>query len=139
MEYPFIDYVIRILKKWLYCFSLQICSTKYLTWNRICTNMRCLKAAFLSKHFSLQPFFFQRLGFFIFWWVSWAPRGKFLKFGSPDHWKMYFRHTCWLQITLFIADKHFPQEYYGLVIKYTKSYHPNRCIKIGNKPQRRLW
>ena len=40
--------------------------------------------------------------------------------------------------TLFIADKHHspPREYYGLVIKYTKSYHPNRCIKVGNKPPR---
>ena len=25
---------------------------------------------------------------------------------------------------------HFPCEYYGLVIKYTKSHHPNQCIKV---------
>ena len=36
---------------------------------------------------------------------------------------------------LSIADKHhFPHEYYGLVIKYTISHHPNWCIKVGNNP-----
>ena len=46
--------------------------------------------------------------------------------------------------TLFIADKLHPppspHEYYGLVIKYTKSCHPNRCIKVGNKlPRLPCW
>ena len=36
---------------------------------------------------------------------------------------------------LCMADKHhFSREYYGLVIKYTKSHHPKRCIKVSNKP-----
>ena len=29
----------------------------------------------------------------------------------------------------------FPREYYGLVIKHTKSHHPNWCIKDGNTTQ----
>ena len=32
-------------------------------------------------------------------------------------------------------EHHFPCEYYGLVIKYTKSHHPNWCIKVSNTPQ----
>ena len=38
---------------------------------------------------------------------------------------------------LSIADKHhFSRECYGLVIKCTRYHHPNRCIKVGNKPPR---
>ena len=41
------------------------------------------------------------------------------------------RTSCpWLINTIF------PCEYYGLVIKCMKSHHPNRCIKVGNKPPR---
>ena len=91
----------------------------------------------LSKHFSLQPFFPKD-------WVS-------LPFvESVGHWGNLFEiwvsrslekafpiHFLTSKHTLFIADKHhFPREYYGLVLKYTKSYHPNRCIKVGNKPPR---
>ena len=48
---------------------------------------------------------------------------------------MHFWHTFWL--SLYIADNHrFPREYYGLMIKYTKSHHPNWCIKVGNTPPR---
>ena len=39
------------------------------------------------------------------------------------------------QHAMFIAHKHhFRREYYGLVLKYTKSHHQNRYIKVGNKP-----
>ena len=39
------------------------------------------------------------------------------------------------QHAMFIAHKHhFRREYYGLVLKFTKSHHQNRYIKVGNKP-----
>ena len=38
---------------------------------------------------------------------------------------------------LYITEKHhFPCEYYGLVIKYTKSHLPNWCIKVSKTPTR---
>ena len=82
----------------------------------------------MSRHFCLQPFFSWKLSFFT---------GKVSKFESRDPCKMHFRdHTFWLQSILFIVDKHYlSREYYGLVIKYIKSYHPNWCIKVGNTPQ----
>ena len=43
-------------------------------------------------------------------------------FGSPYPWKMHFQHTFYFKGHL------------GLVIKYPKSHHPIRCIKVGNKP-----
>ena len=43
-------------------------------------------------------------------------------FGSPYPWKMHFQHTFYFKGHL------------GLVIKYLKSHHPIRCIKVGNKP-----
>ena len=48
---------------------------------------------------------------------------------------MHFQHTIWLQRTScpWLINTIFPCEYYGLVIKYTKSHHPKRCIKVGNK------
>ena len=58
-----------------------------------------------------------------------------LTFGSPDPWKIYFQHTFWLQRTScpWLINTIFPCEYYGLVIKYTKSNHPKWCIKVCNK------
>ena len=47
-------------------------------------------------------------------------RGEnFLKFGSPDCWKMYFRHISWPQTThgSSLINTISPHEYYGLVIK----------------------
>ena len=47
----------------------------------------------------------------------------------------YISDTLTSKHALSIADKHhFPPEYYGLVIKYTISHHPNWCIKVGNTP-----
>ena len=56
-------------------------------------------------------------------WISWSQGNAFpTLFLTSKH-------------TLSIADKHhFPCEYYGLLIKYTKSHHPNWCIKVGNTP-----
>ena len=97
----------------------------------------------LSKHFLLQLSFLKD-------WVSllfansvspdvrpwWEVKGEILTFGSPDPWKMHFQHTFWLQRTScpWLINTIFPCEYYGLVIKQTKSHHPNQCIKVGNKP-----
>ena len=54
-------------------------------------------------------------------WISWSQENAFLT------------HFLTSKNILSIADKHhFPCEYYGLVIKYTKSHHPNWCIKVGN-------
>ena len=66
----------------------------------------------------------------------WALKGEILRFGSPDPWKMHFQHTFWLQRTscTWLISTIFLHEYYGLVIKYMKSHHPNRCIKVSNKP-----
>ena len=49
---------------------------------------------------------------------------------------MHFQHASWLQRTScpWLINTIFLREYYGLVIKCTKSHHPNRCIKVGNKP-----
>ena len=48
---------------------------------------------------------------------------------------MHFRHFWTSKHTLSVADKHhFPCEYYSLMIKCTKSHHPNWCIKVGNTP-----
>ena len=82
----------------------------------------------LSRHICLQLFFPEDLSFFT---------GKVSKFGSRDPWKMHFRdHNFLLQSMLFIVDKHhLSHEYYGLVIKYIKSHHPNWCMKVGNTPQ----
>ena len=71
-----------------------------------------------------------------------APRGKFFGIWASGSLENAFpTHFLGSNHTLFIADKHHSppppaREYYGLVIKYTKSYHPNRCIKVGNKPPR---
>ena len=83
--------------------------------------------AFIQAHLSTAVFSW-RLSFFT---------GKVSKFGSRDPWKMHFRdHNFLLQSMLFIADKHhLSHEYYGLVIKYIKSHHPNWCMKVGNTPQ----
>ena len=79
-----------------------------MTKNSVC-HTPCLRnhtSRFLSKYFCLQLFF-------LIIWVSllfaksvsckvlpyWSPRGKFLKFGSPDCWELYFWHTFWLQRT----------------------------------------
>ena len=56
-------------------------------------------------------------------WISWLQENAFQT------------HFLTSKHTLSIADKHhFPCKYYGLVIKYTKSHHPNWCIKVGNTP-----
>ena len=97
----------------------------------------------LSKHVCLQLFFLKD-------WFSlllakslspevhpwWALKEGISTFGSPDPWKMHFQHTFWLQRTScpWLINTIFPCEYYGLVIKQTKSHHPNQCIKVGNKP-----
>ena len=54
-----------------------------------------------------------------------------LKFGSPDLWKMYVLYTFWLQKPYCpsLIKITFPREYYGLVKKFTKSRHTNRCIR----------
>ena len=75
--------------------------------------------------------FSQRLSFFTVCQVD--------KFGSPNCWKMHFWRPVWLQRirrsslinTIFSVNIK-----YGLVLKRTKSYHPNRCIKVGNTPPR---
>ena len=98
---------------------------------------------FLFKHFCLQPFFLKD-------WVSllftksvspeilpwWAVKGEILIFGSLDPWKMHLQHSFWLQRAScpWLINTIFSHEYYGLEIKRTKSHHPNRCIKVGNKP-----
>ena len=67
----------------------------------------------------------------------WTVKGETLTFGSPDLWKKHFQHTFWLQRTSWpwLINTILPREYYGLVIKYTKSHHPNRCIKlVTNSP-----
>ena len=48
---------------------------------------------------------------------------------------MHFQHTFWLQRTScpWLIKTIFLREYFGLVIKSTKSHHPNQCIKVGNK------
>ena len=58
-------------------------------------------------------------------WVS-----RFLKNAFPKHF-LASRTYCPLLINII-----FPHEYYGLVIKYTKSHRTNQCIKFGNKPPR---
>ena len=49
---------------------------------------------------------------------------------------MHFQHTSWLQRTScpWLINTIFLHVYHGLVIKCTKFHHPNRCIKVGNKP-----
>ena len=49
---------------------------------------------------------------------------------------MHFQHTFWLQRTScpWLINTIFLREYFGLVIKCTKSHQPNRCIKVSNKP-----
>ena len=97
----------------------------------------------LSKYFYLQPFFLKD-------WLSllyaksvssevplwWALKGEILTFASPDPWKMHFQHTFRLQRTScpWLINTIFLCEYYSLVIKYMESHHPNRCIKVSNKP-----
>ena len=78
--------------------------------------------------------FSQRLNFF-------TVKEDVLTFGSLDPWKMHFQRTFWLQRTscTWLINAIFLREYYGLVIKYTKSHHPNRRIKVGNKPPRLSW
>lgn len=51
---------------------------------------------------------------------------------------MHFGHTFCLQSThcSSLINTIFPREYYGLVIKCSKSYHPNQCIKVSNKTSR---
>ena len=51
---------------------------------------------------------------------------------------MHFQHTFWLQRAScpWLIITIFPRECYGLMIKYTISHHPNRCIKVGNKPSK---
>ena len=67
----------------------------------------------------------------------WALKGETLTFGSPDPWKMHFQRTFWLQRTScpWLINTISPFEYYGLMTKYTKFHHPNRCTKVSNKPQ----
>ena len=57
---------------------------------------------------------------------------QILIFGSPDPWKMHFQHTFWFQRISYpwLINTIFLCEYYGSVIKYMKSHHPNRCIKL---------
>ena len=62
----------------------------------------------------------------------WAVKGKILTFRSPDPWKMHFQHTFWLQTTS--CPYWYTHQYYGLVIKCTKSHQPSWCIKVGNNP-----
>ena len=68
----------------------------------------------------------------------------FLLFAKSVNWDLQILGKC-ISDTLFgfkaymsyITEKHqFPCEYYGLVIKYTKSHPPNWCIKVGNTPPR---
>ena len=97
----------------------------------------------LSKHFCLQLFFLKDW-FFLLLAKSLSPevhpwralKEEISTFGSPDPWKLHFQHTFWLQRTScpWLINTIFPCEYYGLVTKYTKSYHPNQCIKVGNYP-----
>ena len=89
----------------------------------------------LSKHFCLQPFFLKNWVSLLFPKSSWVLTGEILTFGSPDPWKMHFQCTFWLQRTScpWLINTIFRLEYYGLELKYTKSHHPNRCIKVGNK------
>ena len=38
---------------------------------------------------------------------EWTAKERFLKFRSPDCWKMHFQHSFWLQKhSLYIVDKH---------------------------------
>ena len=63
---------------------------------------------------------------------------QILIFGSPDPWNMHFQHTFWLQRISYpwLINTIFLCEYYGSVIKYMKSHHPNRCIKlVTNSPR----
>ena len=99
----------------------------FITWSR-----------FLSKHFCLQPFLYYLLihyfarcpdgeeGDFEIWFSRSLEPGKCISDTLFD-----FKNI------LSIADRHhFPRECCGLVIKCTRYHHPNRCIKIGNKPPR---
>ena len=47
---------------------------------------------------------------------------------------MHFQHTFLLQRISCpqLISTIFPCQYYGLVIKCTKSHHPNQCIKVRN-------
>ena len=101
----------------------------------ICIN---IIAGFYPSTFLYSCFFPKKLSFFNVCWVSRALRGKILKTGSPDSWKMHFWHAFWLQSThcSLMTNIIFPREYYGLVIKYMKSYHLNWCIKVGGRHPR---
>ena len=46
---------------------------------------------------------------------------------------MHIRHTFWLK-SILCPSLINNREYYSLIIKYTKSHHPNLCIKVGNTP-----
>ena len=84
----------------------------------------------LSKHFCLQPFSPKDCGVFYCLLSQWIWISRSQENVFPTHFLTSKR-------TLSTADKHhFHREYYGLVIKYTKSHHPNWCIKVGNIPLR---
>ena len=68
----------------------------------------------LSKHICLQRFFPKFCGFFYC-----LQENAFLTHFLPLKHTLPIANTC---------------EYYGLVIKYTKSHRPNLCIKVGNTP-----
>ena len=83
-----------------------------------------LQPRLLSKHFCLQPFIPKDWIFSLFI--------KSVNLNLQIIGK-YISKTLTSKHPLSIADKHhFPREYYGLVIKYTVSHHPNWCIKVGN-------
>ena len=89
-----------------------------------------LQPRLLSKHFCLQPFIPKDWIFSLFI--------KSVNLNLQIIGK-YISKTLTSKHPLSIADKHhFPREYYGLVIKYTVSHHPNWCIKVGNTSLRCL-
>ena len=53
-----------------------------------------------------------------------------IEFSYCLHKNAFSTHFLALKHTLSIAVN--TDEYYSLVIKYTKSHHPNLCIKVGN-------
>ena len=79
----------------------------------------------LSKYFFLQPFS-PKIQFFTVYLIyyllevppRWPPKVEFLRFTSPDCWKMHFRQFLWLRKhNLHIVEKYdFFREYYDLVI-----------------------